>query len=220
MPPALSALQAGRVARPDTPMEQWELLIIDNAAGALTAGTWGPVVATRCTHASCDENELTIGEGAHARHVKRQLKLLVFVDDDERARRQLPHLSAQDWQCEFGNSGVWGGRNFIPEFEVEPAERSVTVSERHSPHERSKRHNGATSQLAEVLILEGLCTGKCRDRVRLLNNKSQIRIGGRIVEQFLSGEDNEICSVGAQHRIGAVDRFPAQTCSTLCRKNE
>jgi len=102
------------------PLDQWELLLIDNASERpLTATDWGLSWHPRARHVR--EEDLGLAP-ARLRGIREAAaEMLVFVDDD--------NLLAPDYleqalriKREWPMLGVWGSGVTIPEFEAQPAD--------------------------------------------------------------------------------------------------
>jgi glycosyltransferase involved in cell wall biosynthesis len=188
------------------PLEQWELLLIDNASSEpLTSTTldmsWHP-------HALLFREEKLGLASARLRGMQEaSADLIVFVDDDNvLATNYLSEAIRikRDWPI----LGVWGSGTIVPEFEVEPAE-----------HLREflgmlvfRNDNRA---LWSNVIRAGVWAwgaGQCvRANVamsyRQYFENSAIKITDRTGGTLFSGGDGEICFVAYNIGLG-VGTFP------------
>jgi glycosyltransferase involved in cell wall biosynthesis len=101
------------------PLEQWELLLIDNASKEPLAAKWDLSWHPQARHIREEELGLT---PARLRGIEESTgELLVFVDDDNVLATDFLEMASkieQKWFC----IGVWGGR-VQPEFEEQPHPR-------------------------------------------------------------------------------------------------
>ncbi len=184
------------------PVEQWELLIIDNASREpLTAATldllWHP--RARIVR----EEELGTALARMRGMRERVTDLLVFVDDDNvldtaylAEARRIGH--------EWPQLGVWGGSS-VPEFEVEPAEylrgfvRLLALREVKTPQwSNVSSCREADPWGAGMCIRAKVAAEYCR-----FYNESRIRVGGRVGKKnLISGEDTEMCFVACGMGLG------------------
>jgi len=188
------------------PMEQWELLIIDNASREpLTVVTWE---LSWHPHARIvREDELGLSAARMRGMREAAAELLVFVDDD--------NILAADYLAEslridreWPRLGVWGG-SIVPEFEAEPAEYLrdfvgiLALREIKTPQWGNVSSlRGADPWGAGMCVRAIVADEYCR-----LYTKSAIRVGDRIGHSLLSGGDTEICCVACAIGLG-MGLFP------------
>ena len=180
-------------------MEQWELLVIDNASQEpLTSASWD---LSWHPHARLiREEELGLAMARMRGMREAAAALIVFVDDDNLLDPNYL-VEAQRIGREWPQLGVWGG-SIVPEFEVQPPEYlkeflgSLAIREVKSP---------CWSNVMTCLDAQPWGAGHC---VRInvakayLTHRGQetIQLSGRLGKRLMSGEDIEIdyvaCSLG------------------------
>jgi glycosyltransferase involved in cell wall biosynthesis len=201
------------------PLEQWELLLIDNASSeSLTSTTldlsWHP-------HALLFREEKLGLASARLRGMQEaRADLMVFVDDDNvLATNYLSEAIRikRDWPI----LGVWGSGTIVPEFEVEPA-----------AHLREFLgmlvfRNDNRAEWSNVLRRPGVWAwgpGQCvRANVALAYRhyfeNSAIKLTGRTGGKLFGGEDGEMCFVAYNIGLG-VGTFPELKLTHLIPKEK
>jgi glycosyltransferase involved in cell wall biosynthesis len=182
-------------------LEQWELLIVDNASRKpLTAAEWD--LSWHPNARIVREDEVGLSPARMRGMREATGKLLVFVDDDNlldsnylmevlRIGREWPQL------------GVWGG-SIAPEFEVEPPDyiRSYLGLLALREIKSELWSNISTCDAAEPWGA-GMCVRVCvAAEYCKLYTISTIRIGDRSGGNLLSGGDTEICYVACSLGLG------------------
>jgi len=189
------------------PLEQWELLLIDNLSKE-------PLTSKSCNtswhpHARLLREEKLGLASARLRGMREATSdLLVFVDDDNVVEPN--YLSEvirikRDWPL----LGVWGSGATVPEFEIEPADylrgfmymlalRVVDSARWSNVFECSRTQPFGAGQCVRASVANAY---------RKYFDNSSIAINGRIGSTLFSGEDSEICYVAKDIGLG-VGIFP------------
>jgi glycosyltransferase involved in cell wall biosynthesis len=184
----------GALRNQSLPVEQWELLVIDNASQQpLTAATCDVLWHTRGRIVR--EEELGLSAARMRGMREAAAALLVFVDDDNVLD---PDYLAQaikigrDWP----QLGVWGG-SIMPEFEVEPPERlreflgCLSLREMKTP----QWSNVMTCHDAQPWGA-GLCVRANVAKAYLVQCRTAtVQLTDRRGKELLCGGDIEICYV-------------------------
>jgi len=194
------------------PVDQWELIVVDNASEHSVASRFDISWHPRGRHAREDELGLAY---ARQRGMREALsELLVFVDDDNVLA--LDYLAeALNIRQEWPQLGVWGG-SIVPEFEVEPPAhltkylRLLALRKIDAP----RWSNVATCADVEPWGA-GLCVrSSVASAYRQHYRQSKIHLTGRSGTNLISGEDMEICYVARAASLG-MGLFPELTVTHL-----
>jgi glycosyltransferase involved in cell wall biosynthesis len=190
------------------PLEQWELLLIDNASREpLTSKTLDMSWHPHARHIREDQLGLASARLRGLRETSSDL--LVFVDDDNvlepdylseviRIKREWPRL------------GVWGSGATFPEFEVKPADNLREFLDMLALRDVD------SAQWSNVIPCPDAATpwgaGQCvRANVAIAYReyfeKSALKISDRNGNRLISGGDVEICFVACSIGLG-VGIFP------------
>jgi glycosyltransferase involved in cell wall biosynthesis len=188
------------------PLEQWELLLIDNASNEpLTSNSWDISWHPHARLLREDKLGLAL---ARLRGMQEAISdLLVFVDDDNVLERD--YLSEairikRDWP----QLGVWGSAATVPEFEVEPAgDLRGFLGMLGLRHVSSPRWSNVMPSSA-LPFGAGQCVRMdVAIAYREHFERAPIAIIGRAGSKLFSGEDSEICYVACDIGLG-VGIFP------------
>lgn len=188
------------------PMEQWELLVIDNASQEpLTSETWD--LSWHPCARIVREEELGLSAARIRGIGEVALPLLVFVDDDNVLD---PTYLAEALRIghEWPQLGVWGG-SIVPDFEAQPPEYlreflgSLALRAIKTP-----RWSNVMTCLDAQPWGAGLCVRINVAKAYMMNCKQgAVQLSGRRGKSLLSGEDIEICYVACSLGLG-MGLFP------------
>jgi glycosyltransferase involved in cell wall biosynthesis len=193
------------------PLNQWELLIVDNASQVPLASTcdisWHP------TARHILERELGVAYARRRGIQEASADLIVFVDDDNVLDKNYLAESVKIKE-EYPFLGVWGSGSIRGEFEVEPPEsfRSwLPVRETWGTRWSNLAGSHFLGESPEEAIPWG--AGMClRKDVAIAYcefcDQSSLQIISHQGEGLLGGEDTEMCFVCCSRGLG-VGTFPA-----------
>jgi hypothetical protein len=99
------------------PLQDWELILVDNASANPLAGSWDLSWHPNAKHVSEDELGLSMARQRGIREASSDL--LVFIDDDNVLDKT--YLTrAVGIKKEWPSLGAWGSGSIIPEYELRP----------------------------------------------------------------------------------------------------
>lgn len=195
------------------PLEQWELLLVDNASNSPLSSlfdlSWHPYGRHVC------EPQLGVAEARRRGMLEATSDVIIFVDDDNVLDND--YLSvANAIKDQWPMLGTWGSGIIALEFEQPPSE-SIT---RYLPNlafreSKSPRWSNITPSIDATPVGAGLCvrrsvaTAYCE-----MFERSQIKITSREANSLLGHEDFEISYVACQMGLG-MGVFPALKISHL-----
>jgi hypothetical protein len=186
------------------PLDNWELLIIDNASKMPLAPDWHISWHPKARHIV--ESELGVAAARRRGIREARADLIVFVDDDNVLDKTYLTQAVgigRDWPL----LGAWGSGSTQADFEVKPSE-SVTeflpylaLREAASP-----QWSNVASCVQAMPWGAGLCVRKAVAVAYCQScERSSIQITGRVGRATLSGEDREIalacCAQGSAFGI-------------------
>jgi hypothetical protein len=186
------------------PLDNWELLIIDNASKMPLAPDWH--ISWHPTARHIVEGELGVAAARRRGIREARADLIVFVDDDNVLDKTYLTQAVgigRDWPL----LGTWGSGSIQADFEVKPSE-SVTeflpylaLRETASP-----QWSNVASCVQAMPWGAGLCVRKAVAVAYCQScERSSIQITGRVGRATLSGEDREIalacCAQGSAFGI-------------------
>ena len=183
------------------PLENWELLIVDNASKMPLARYWHLPWHPTARHIV--ETELGVA-AARRRGIREACAdLIVFVDDDnvlDKTYLSQAIAIAREWPL----LGAWGSGSIQAEFEVEPAQSVIKFLPYLALREtESPQWSNVASCLQAMPWGAGLCV---RTPLALAYcqacERSSIQIKGRVGTVPLSGEDKEIAVVCCTRGFG------------------
>ena len=189
------------------PIEQWELLLIDNASKEPLAAQWDLTWHPTARHIREDELGLTT---ARLRGIKESTaNLLAFVDDDNvLAKNYLEEIYriAGAFPC----LGCFGAGVIEPEFEVEPSEelRPYTKSLALRTVNKDQWSNSMGDSVVPWgagLVARRAVAKRFMEIVQMCPVRKQL---GRIGAELNSGEDDEISWIACELGFGK-GIFPA-----------
>jgi glycosyltransferase involved in cell wall biosynthesis len=173
------------------PLDNWELLIIDNASKMPLASDWH--ISWHPTGRHLVESELGVAEARRRGIREARADLIVFVDDDNVLDKSYLTQAVgigRDWPL----LGAWGSGSIQADFEVRPSESVMEFSHYLALRETaSPQWSNVASCVQAMPWGAGLCVrkavavGYCQ-----LCERSSIQITGRVGSATLSGEDREI----------------------------
>jgi glycosyltransferase involved in cell wall biosynthesis len=187
------------------PVEQWELIVIDNASDRSLVKEWDLTWHPRARHVREDELGLAAARQRGMREVSADV--IVFVDDDNVLN---PNYLAEALRIgdQWPQLGVWGG-SIVPEFEIEPPAHlrrflsHLALREVDEP----RWSNVATCADAEPWGA-GLCLrSSVASAYSRHYRESKITLSDRSGKDLISGGDTEVCYVACQIGFG-MGLFP------------
>jgi glycosyltransferase involved in cell wall biosynthesis len=188
------------------PMEQWELLVVDNASHVpLTADTWNLSWHPRAR--LIREEKLGLSAARMRGMREAAADLLVFVDDDNVLE---PNYCAEAIQIgrNWPRLGAWGG-SIVPEFEIQPAEYLKEFLGVLALREvKTSRWSNVITCFDAQPWGAGLCVRANVAKAYLLHyREAAIQLTGRCGKAVMAGEDVEICNVACSLGLG-MGLFP------------
>jgi glycosyltransferase involved in cell wall biosynthesis len=182
------------------PVEQWELIIVDDASERPLAGEWDLSWHPAARHVR--EEELGIAVARQRGIREASADLLLFVDDDNVLDPNYL-VEAIGIGGEWPQLGVWGG-SIVPEFEMEPPEHlkkflsHLALRKIDAPRwSNVATCDDALPWGAGMCLRAAVATAYCRHY-----QHSRIRCFSRRGKELLGGEDNEICYVACEIGFG------------------
>ena len=183
------------------PLENWELLLIDNASVPPLAAAWDLSWHPHARHIF--ESELGV-TAARQRGMREAISdLLVFVDDDNVLDKK--YLArALKIKEEWPSLGVWGSGSIIPEYELLPAATVRALIPYLAVRETDRACWSNVFPCLEATPWgAGMCVRvKVADAYRQIYNESTIFISSRRGDALLSGEDVETAYVACHIGLG------------------
>jgi hypothetical protein len=186
------------------PLENWELLIIDNASKMPLASDWH--ISWHPTGRHLVERELGVAAARRRGIREAHADLIVFVDDDNVLDKTYLTQAVgigRDWPL----LGAWGSGSIRADFEVKPSE-SVTAFLHYLAlrETASPQWSNVASCVQAMPWGAGLCVRKAVAVAYCQScERSSIQITGRVGNATLSGEDREIalscCAQGSAFGI-------------------
>jgi hypothetical protein len=196
-------------------LEQWELIVVDNASERPLAGEWDLSWHPRARHVREDQLGLSFGRERGMREASGDL--LVFVDDDNvlsptylaealRIAQELPQL------------GVWGG-SIIPEFEIDPPPHLQRILSFLALREvKSPRWANVATCVDAEPFGAGMCVRATVASACLHHyQQPEIRLSDRAGNDLLAAGDTDICYVACDIGLG-MGLFPTLTVTHLIRQ--
>ena len=186
------------------PLDNWELLIIDNASKMPLAPDWHIPWHPTARHIA--ENELGIAAARRRGIREARADLIVFVDDDNVLDKTYLTQAVgigRDWPL----LGAWGSGSIQADFEVEPSESVMGFLPYLALREAaSPQWSNVGSSVQAMPWGAGLCVRKAVAVAYCQScERSSIQITGRVGRATLSGEDREIalacCAQGSAFGI-------------------
>jgi hypothetical protein len=183
------------------PLENWELLLIDNASASPLAASWDLSWHPHARHIS--EGELGVAVARQRGMREAASDLLVFVDDDNVLEEN--YLTrASVIKRKWPSLGVWGSGSTVPEYELEPAARIEKLIPYLAVRQTERTHWSNVFPCLEATPWgAGMCVrAKVADAYRRIYNESTISISSRRGNALFSGEDVEISYVACHIGLG------------------
>jgi glycosyltransferase involved in cell wall biosynthesis len=183
------------------PMEQWELLLVDNASTESLCETIDLGWHFNARHIR--ENQLGLTPARLRSIQEAQTETLVFVDDDNVLESDYLEIAlriSKDWSI----LGAWGGQT-IPEFEEQPPDWTkpywgyLAVREFDRDKWSNLLHQNETTPCGA-----GLCVRKvvAEKYAALVNNDPKRKNLGRRGKRLLSGEDIDLACTSCDMGLG------------------
>ena len=182
------------------PLDQWELLLIDNASETALARDWDLSWHPQGRHVHQKKTGLSFARQKGIEEASSDL--LVFVDDDNVVS---PDYLVQALQIEqdWPQLGVWGG-SILPEFEIEPpvglrkflgylALREIKTARWTNIVECSDAQPWGAGFCVRANVATAYIK-HCRE--------TNLNLTGRENRNLLSGDDTEICYVACSIGLG------------------
>jgi glycosyltransferase involved in cell wall biosynthesis len=188
------------------PLDQWELLLVDNASRELLELHWD--ISWHPHGRQIREDELGLAAARQRGMREATADLLVFVDDDNVLDPD--YLSkVVEIGGEWPRLGVWGSGATSPEFEVNPPEylkeflHVLALRDTRVPcWSNVFSCSEASPNGAGFCVRASVAAAYCQ-----FVRKSHIHISGRAGSSLLSGEDVEICWLACELGFG-IGVFP------------
>ena len=186
------------------PLDNWELLIIDNASKMPLAPDWHVSWHPKARHIV--ESELGVAAARRRGIREARADLIVFVDDDNVLDKTYLTQAVgigRDWLL----LGAWGSGSIQADFEVEPSESVMGFLPYLALREAaSPQWSNVASCVQAMPWGAGLCVRKAVAVAYCQScERSSIQITGRVGRATLSGEDREIalacCAQGSAFGI-------------------
>lgn len=183
------------------PLENWELLLIDNASTRPLAASWDLSWHPHARHIS--ENELGVVAARQRGMREAASGLLVFVDDDNVLEKNYL-TEARAIKEKWPLLGVWGSGWIAPEYELQP---EAHVRELLPYLAIRQTEKGYWSNVVPCLEATpwgaGMCVrAKVADAYHPIYSESTILISSRRGNVLFSGEDVEISYVACHIGFG------------------
>jgi glycosyltransferase involved in cell wall biosynthesis len=183
------------------PLENWELLLVDNASLRPLEGSWDLSWHPNAKHIS--EPELGVSV-ARQRGMREAISdLIVFVDDDNVLDK--PYLTrALGIKKNWPALGVWGSGSIIPEYELEPEANLKELIPSLAVRKTDKAYwSNIIPSWDAAPWGAGMCVrAEVADAYRRIYNDSPIQISSRRGNALLSGEDVEMAYVACKIGLG------------------
>jgi hypothetical protein len=176
------------------PLDNWELLIIDNASEKPLAPDWH--ISWHPTAHHILESELGVAMARRRGVREARADLIIYVDDDNVLdKTYLTHAISigRDWPL----LGAWGSRCIQADFEVKPSDSVIKFLPLLALRETaSPQWSNVASCWQAMPWGAGLCVRKAVGLAYCQSyERSSIQITGRAGSSALSGEDKEIALV-------------------------
>jgi glycosyltransferase involved in cell wall biosynthesis len=184
------------------PLENWELLLVDNASAQSLATSWDLSWHPHAKHIA--ESQLGLSVARQRGMLESASDLFVFLDDDTPLEES--YLTrALEIKRTWPMLGVWGSGSVTPEYEVQPDE---SFSELLGGLGLRQGERTLWSNVFWCLEATPWGAGSCvrasvADAYRQMSNERAILISGRRGKALLSGEDREIAYVACEVGFGA-----------------
>jgi glycosyltransferase involved in cell wall biosynthesis len=183
------------------PLENWELLLVDNVSLRPLEGSWDLSWHPYAKHIS--EPELGVSVARQRGMREAASDLIVFVDDDnvlDKAYLTRALGIKKNWPA----LGVWGSGSIIPEYELEP---EASLKELIPSLAVRKTDKAYWSNIIPSWDAAPWGAGMClrvavADAYRRIYNDSPIQISSRRGNALLSGEDVEMAYVACKIGLG------------------
>jgi glycosyltransferase involved in cell wall biosynthesis len=183
------------------PLENWELLLVDNASAQPLAAAWDLSWHPHARHIS--ESELGMSAARQRGMREAASDLLIFIDDDNVL--DVNYLTrAREIKEGWPSLGVWGSGSIIPEYELQPG-ADVGELIPYLAIRQTKRTfwSNVFPCLEATPWGAGMCVrAKVADAYRRIIKESTILISGRRGDVLLSGEDVETSWVACHIGLG------------------
>jgi glycosyltransferase involved in cell wall biosynthesis len=188
------------------PLDQWELLMVDNASTIPISERFDISWHPNAYHMS----EPKIGL-AYARILgirKSYGSLIIFVDDDNVLAHDYLDRTTQI-EIEYSHLGAWGSGTINPEFEVEPAEHLKVFIPFLALRSNSKIYwSNQISQSDSTPVGAGLCVRRfIAEKYAAQYERDPLKLTGHSGSSLTCGEDNEICYMACEMGLG-MGTFP------------
>ncbi|MBV8809769.1 MAG: glycosyltransferase family 2 protein [Acidobacteriaceae bacterium] len=186
-------------------MDQWELIIVDNASRESLASTWD--LSWHPSGRHLFEGELGLSAARRRGMLEANADILLFVDDDNvlAPNYLLEGLKiARDWP----QLGTWGSAIIVPEFEIQPAERLTPLLHLLAIREVE------TARWTNFVQWEACPWGagiflrrSVADAYRKMSDSEGLQISDRQGTSLMSGGDAELSYVACSMGLG-IGIFP------------
>ena len=183
------------------PLENWELLLVDNASAQSLAASWDLSWHPHAKHIT--ESELGLSTARQRGMREAASDLFVFLDDDTPLDKS--YLTrALEIKRTWPLLGVWGSGSVSPEYELQPDECFGKLLELFGLRqtERAFWSNVPSCQEATPWGAGSCVRASVAEAYRRMNNERAVLIPGRRGKELLSGEDREIAFVACDLGLG------------------
>jgi glycosyltransferase involved in cell wall biosynthesis len=183
------------------PLEQWELLLVDNASERPLAASWDLSWHPHARHVLEEELGVT---AARQRGIREALSdLIVFVDDDN-LLDETYLAQALKLKEEWPKLGAWGSGSITPQYELPPKERVKALLPYLALRESARACWSNVYPCVEATPWgAGMCVRAAAARAYCqIYKDSDILISSRRGGSLLSGEDIEIAFVACRLGFG------------------
>ena len=186
-------------------MDQWELIIVDNASRESLASTWD--LSWHPSGRHLFEGELGLSAARRRGMLEANADILLFVDDD--------NVLAPDYLLEglriarnWPQLGTWGSANIVPEFEVQPAERLTPLLHLLAIREvEAARWTNFVQWEACPWGAGMFLRRSVADAYRKMSDSEGLQISDRQGTSLMSGGDAELSYVACSMGLG-IGIFP------------
>jgi len=198
------------------PLENWELLLVDNASAKPLAASWD--LSWHCHGRHISEHELGLSAARQRGMQEAASDLLIFVDDDNVLDGNYLRYALEIKQS-WPTLGVWGSGVINPEYELPPDAYVKRLLPYLAVRTTEKPcWSNVFSAKKAIPWGAGLCVrSKVANAYRRICNESEIVITGRRGDALLGSEDDEISRVACHYGLG-MGVFPELKLTHLIAK--
>jgi len=183
------------------PLENWELLLVDNASAESLAKSWDLSWHPHARHIA--ESELGLSAARQRGMLESASDLFVFLDDDTPMDKGYLTRALEIKQT-WPSLGVWGSGSVTPEYELQPDESLKQLLPMLALRQTERAFwSNVSSCLEATPFGSGSCVrASVADAYRRKNSESAVLISGRRGKELLSCEDLEVAYVACDMGLG------------------